>query len=56
MRAYVMTTGIVFALVFIAHMWRVIVEDFKPLTEPVFILLTLVALGLTAWSARLLRR
>jgi hypothetical protein len=51
-----MTTGIVFALVFAVHIWRAIVEDFRPLTEPVFILLTLLALGLAAWSARLLRR
>jgi tetrahydromethanopterin S-methyltransferase subunit E len=56
MRAYVTTTGVVFGLLVLVHFWRAVVEDFKPFTEPAFVLITLFALGLSAWSVYLLRR
>lgn len=56
MRAYVATTGIIFGLLVPVHVWRAVVEDFRPFTEPAFVLITLLALGLFAWSVYLLRR
>ena len=56
MRAYVMTTGVAFALLALAHVWRLAVEGWGPLANPFFILTTLIATGLALWSLRLLRR
>jgi hypothetical protein len=40
----------------LAHVWRVIVEGTHRATDPVFVLLTLLAAGLSAWAWRLLFR
>jgi hypothetical protein len=56
MKAYVMTTGIVFGLITLAHIWRGIEEGRHLATEPWFILLTLGVAGLGVWSLRLLLR
>lgn len=56
MRAYVMTTGILFGLVALVHGWRVIEEGGAPAQDPWFILITLAALGLCAWAWQVLRR
>ena len=55
MRAYLISTGVLFALVAVAHVWRVIAESSKLATEPWFILLTVLAVGMSAWAFRLLR-
>jgi hypothetical protein len=55
-RAYVLTTGIVFGLLTLAHIWRVIEEGSHLLTEPVWILITLFAAALSLWAARLIWR
>jgi hypothetical protein len=51
-----MTTGVAFGLLALAHIWRLAVEGWGPLSNPFFILTTLVATGLALWSLRLLRR
>jgi hypothetical protein len=56
MRAYVMITGILFGLIALVHGWRVVAERGGPATDPWFILITIVALGLCLWAWRLLRR
>jgi hypothetical protein len=56
MRAYVMTTGVVFGLITIAHIWRVIVEGPHLAGQPWFILLTLATAALCIWAVRLLWR
>jgi hypothetical protein len=56
MRAYVLTTGIVFALLVAAHLWRVVAESARLATEPDFIVITLAAAALSAWAAWLLLR
>ena len=54
MKAYLITTGTVFALVTIAHVWRAIAE--AGLTrDPWFILLTVLTAGFSVWAWRLLR-
>ena len=55
MKAYVITTGAIFGLITLAHLWRMAVE--RPLaTEPWYILITLAAGALAVWAWRLLRR
>ena len=55
MRAYVITTGVIFALVTIAHLLRMAHESYV-LREPVYILLTILTAALTGWAVYLLRR
>ena len=44
MKAYVMTSGGVFGLIAIAHVWRVVEEGARLATEPWYVLITLAAL------------
>lgn len=55
MRAYVITTGIIFALITIAHLVRMAMEP-GVLTEPIYLLLTLLSAALALWAILLLRR
>ncbi len=56
MRAYVMTTGVVFGLLTLAHVWRAIEEGPHLATEPWYVLITVAAATLSLWAWRLLRR
>ena len=55
MRVYVIVTGIIFALITIAHVGRMAVEP-HVLTEPVYLFLTLLSAALAIWAAVVLRR
>ena len=52
MKAYVMTTGVIFALLVLAHIWRASVESHLA-TDPTFIMTTIMAALLTVWAGRL---
>jgi hypothetical protein len=54
MKAYLMTTGAVFGLIVLAHVWRVVEEGSHLTTDPGFILLTAAAAALCLWAWRLL--
>ncbi|HSQ30346.1 MAG TPA: hypothetical protein VLN49_10885 [Gemmatimonadaceae bacterium] len=56
MRPYLLVTSIVFGLVTVAHVWRMIGESAALAREPWFLALTVVAAGLSIWSAVLYRR
>jgi hypothetical protein len=56
MKAYLLTTGAVFGLVTLAHLWRMIDEWPHLATEPGYVLLTLAAAALCLWALRLLGR
>jgi hypothetical protein len=56
MKAYVMTTGAVFGLITLAHIWRAIEEGPRLATEPWYVLITLAAAALCVWALRLLWR
>lgn len=56
MRAYVLTTALVFALILAGHVWRVAAEGMQVLCDPVFAISTLLAIGLVGWAAKLLLR
>jgi hypothetical protein len=53
MKTYVMTTGVVFALIVLMHVWRAIVEGSHMATDPWFILITAIAGALSLWAFRL---
>jgi len=53
MRAYVMITGSIFALIVVAHIWRMFAESPSLASDPWYLALTLAAGLLAAWAARL---
>lgn len=55
MKAYLITTGAVFALLTLAHLLRIIMEWPHLAREPFFLLITVLAGGLSLWAWRLLR-
>jgi hypothetical protein len=55
MRAYLITTGTLFALIAVAHVWRVVAESRALATDPWFVALTVLSLALSWWALRLLR-
>ena len=55
MKAYLITTGTVFALLVVLHVWRFIVEGGHLATDPWFWFITLVAAGLSVWAWSLVR-
>jgi H+/Cl- antiporter ClcA len=56
MKAYVITTGIVFGLLAIAHLWRIAAENRRLAEDPLFLLITAAAAGLCVWAFGLVRR
>jgi hypothetical protein len=54
MKAYLITTGTVFGLIVLAHIWRVFEEGARLARDPWFLLLTLLAAALSFWAWRLL--
>jgi hypothetical protein len=55
MKAYVATTGAVFGLLALMHLWRMIEEWPHLATDPGFVLITVAAGVLGLWAVRLLR-
>jgi hypothetical protein len=56
MKAYLIVTGIVFAMITAAHVWRVAAEGPALAKNPLFLALTALAAGLTFWACGLLWR
>jgi len=55
MKAYVITTGAVFGLLVVAHIWRAIEEGSALLKDPFYIVITIGAAALCFWAWRVLR-
>ena len=55
-KAYLIITGVVFAAVTAAHIWRAFAEGPALAKSPLFILLTLLAAALSFWAWWLLGR
>jgi hypothetical protein len=51
-RGYVVTSGVIFALITIAHIARVAAEGARLAAEPFFVLLTLGTAALAVWAWR----
>ncbi len=56
MRAFLAIVGVIFGLITVAHVWRIVFENAKLATDPIFILLTIVSAALSAWAFVLLWR
>ena len=56
MRAYIITTGIVFALLAASHVLRVAVEGAQVLSEPIFVFTTIASVALALWALYLIVR
>ena len=56
MRAYLMTTGAIFGLIVVAHVWRMVEEGTHLAADPAYVALTAAAGALCVWAGRLLRR
>ncbi len=56
MKAYIMTSGAVFGLLTLAHIWRAIEEGPGLAKEPWFVVITVFAAALCLWALRLLWR
>ena len=55
MRAYVLTTGILFGLLVLVHVWRMVEEWPHLATDPWFLVITVVGAALCLWAWRLFR-
>jgi hypothetical protein len=56
MKAYLITTGTVFGLITLTHIWRALAEGPHLATDPLFMLLTIASAALSLWAWGLLRR
>jgi hypothetical protein len=56
MRTYIASTGIIFALIVVLHIWRGFAEGPALVWSPAYIVLTLVAAGHAVWAGQLLHR
>ena len=56
MRTYLITTGVLFALLALVHLWRVVAESASLAHDPWFLVITALAAALSAWAFRLLLR
>lgn len=55
MKLYVITTGILFAVITVAHILRMMQEK-NLATDPLYILITLIAAALAIWALFVARR
>lgn len=55
MRAYVVTTGVLYVLLFLAHVARLFAEGNSPLSSWVFVATSVGALAMSVWSWRVYR-
>ena len=55
MKAYVITTGTVFALIVAAHLWRAAAEGWGLLKSPFFLVTTTLAVAIVIWAWRVLK-
>jgi hypothetical protein len=55
-KAYVLTTGLVFVSILAAHIARLFAEGFQLLREPTFLTTSLLSIGLAWWAIALIWR
>jgi uncharacterized membrane protein len=55
-KAYVISTGALFGLLTVAHLWRMISAEPEMARDPWYILITVAAAALCFWARSLLRR
>lgn len=55
MKAYLITTGTLFGLLALLHLWRAVQESGQLAQDPWFLVITVVAAAFSVWAFRLLR-
>ena len=55
MKTYVVTTGVVFGLLALAHVWRVR-EEGRGVLNPPFVAITVLAAAFSVWAFLLVRK
>jgi hypothetical protein len=55
MKAYVITTGLLFGFLTLAHLLRIFLENRNLATDPFYVLITVATAALSVWAWRLLR-
>ena len=55
MKSYVTTTGVLFGLLTLSHLWRMTAERHLA-TDPAYLVITVLAAGLGLWAWRVLRQ
>jgi hypothetical protein len=55
MKAYLLSTGTIFGLITVAHIWRMIAESAALARDPWFLGLTVLSTALSAWAIKLVR-
>lgn len=56
MKAYIITTGVIFGLLTVAHIVRVVMGEQHLASDPLFVLFTVLSAALTGWAWLVLRR
>lgn len=56
MRSYVAVTGILFALLVVAHVARMVLENGSLASDPIYLAITATSAGLSLWAWLALRR
>ena len=56
MKAYVITTGVVFGLLTVAHVLRIVGENRALAADPAYIAITAASAALCVWAVVVLRR
>ena len=51
MRTYIMTSGLLFVLLVVVHVFRLIAEGFGPLVNPVFLASTAASAAMAVWAS-----
>jgi len=55
MKAYVATTGVLFALLVLVHVWRAVEEGQHLAKDPAYIVITALAAAMAFWAWLVLR-
>ena len=56
MKGYIVTSGVIFALLALAHVARIVLESWRLAREPEYIAITLLAAAMAVWAYRAYRR
>jgi hypothetical protein len=56
MKAYIITTGTIFGLLTVAHIWRALAEGSHLAKDRIFLSFTVLSAGLCFWAFRLVKR
>lgn len=56
MRTYALTTGVIFALLAVAHLYRMVAESHSLATDPWFLIITGIAAILSVWAFTVARK